>query len=160
MLIGEKKDFAVEYSFSNDYPKNMGYGRIWIRNKFIGTYEDMIFLNAYLLGTLYELKEAEYLSDDLKQLTTQQLFDEFYNNDYRYRQYMVGGSTFTDDFSIWVYKLADQTCLLWKLMQSSIFDDLKNYGQEVFSDNVSTDRLNEVISKLESEFRSRGIAKV
>jgi hypothetical protein len=54
MVIGDKNDFAVEYSFAEDYPKDMGFGRIWINNEFIGTYKDLIYLGGYLLGTLDE----------------------------------------------------------------------------------------------------------
>ena len=56
MIIGDKEDFAIEYSSADNYPKDMGYGRIWVKNKFIGAYPDLIFLAGYLLGTLFNLR--------------------------------------------------------------------------------------------------------
>jgi hypothetical protein len=161
MIIGDKNEFAVEYSFTEDYPHEMGFGRIWIKNKFIGTYLDLIFLNGYLLGTLNEFKRAKDLSDDLKRLTKEQLFDLFYTNDNgHFRKYMIGGSTFTDDFSIWTYKLDNQTYLLWKVIRANSFDDLKDYGGDVFLESILTDKLNEVINKLETEYKDKGLIKV
>jgi hypothetical protein len=162
MIIGDKFEFAVEYSFTNDYPKDMGYGRIWVKNKFIGTYEDLIFLGGYLLGTLYEFRRAKDLNDELKHLTKEKLFDLFYNDEEGlYRKYHVGGSTFTDDFSIWTYKLEDTTCLLWKIvLRNDPFEDLKDYSKDVFLGTILTYKMNSIIDELETEFKDKGIVKV
>jgi hypothetical protein len=161
MVIGDKNQFAVEYSFADDYPKDIGFGRIWISNEFIGTYKDLIYLNGYLLGTLNELKRAKELRDDLKHLTKDQLFNLFVSGEYEYSdKYLIGGSTFTDDFSIWSYRLDNLTYILWKVVRTDFFEDLNNYKQDVFLKSVLTDTLIGVVTNLEREYRDKGIIKV
>ena len=138
----------------------MGYGRIWIKNEFIGTSKDLIHLNGYLLGTLYELKNTKELSDDLKHLTKDQLFNLFHNGEYEHsNKYIISGSTFTDDFSIWAYRLEDMTFILWKILRTDFFDDLSNYRQDVFLEGTLTDTLLDVIQRLIIEFKGKGIIK-
>jgi hypothetical protein len=161
MIIGDKDEFAVEYSFSDDHPRDMGYGRIWVKNKFIGTFTDIIFLSGYLLDTLNEFKRAKELEDDLRQLTKDQLFDLLASGQYEQsNKYLVKGSTFTDDFSIWTYKFENQTYFLWRVMRTDFFEDLNNYIPDVFMESVPTDTLDKVINKLETEFWDKGILKV
>jgi hypothetical protein len=161
MIIGDKDEFAVEYSFSDDYPRDMGYGRIWIKNKYIGTFTDIIFLSGYLLGTLNEFERAKELEDEIRQLTKDRLFDLLASGQYEQSdKYLVKGSTFTDDFSIWTYKFENQTYFLWRVIRTDFFEDLNNYKQDVFLESVPTDTLNKVINKLETEFWDKGILKV
>jgi hypothetical protein len=160
MIIGDKNEFAIEYSFAGDYPKDMGFGRIWIKNRFIGTYLDLIFLGGYLLGTLNEFKRAKDLSDNLKHLTKEELFNLFYGDENgEFEKYLIGGSTFTDDFSIWAYKLGYQTFILWKVMRTDSFGDLRDYSRDVFLESILTDKLNEVILKLEIDYKDKGIIR-
>lgn len=161
MIIGDKEDFAVEYSSKHNYPDDIGYGRIWVKNKFIGTYQDLIFLGGYLLGTLNEFKRAKELRNDLRHLTKEQLFNSLsigVNTDTY--AYLVKGSTFIDDFSIWTYKIEKLTYFLWQITRTDSFDDLNDYKQDVFLECVKTDTLNNVINKLEAEFKAKGILKV
>lgn len=161
MIIGDKEEFAVEYSFSDDYPRDMGYGRIWVKNKFIGTFKDLIFLSGYLLGTLNEFRRAKELKDDISQLTKDQLFNLLASGQSEHSdKYLVKGSTFTDDFSIWTYKFENQTYFLWRVRRTDFFEDLNNYKQDVFMECVPTDTLDKVINKLETEFRDEGILKI
>jgi hypothetical protein len=160
MILGEKNKFAVEYSHADGYPNDMGYGRIWIDNEFIGTYLDLIFLGGYLLGTLNEFKIKKELRDDLRHLTKDQLFNLLSSGEYEYSDnYLVSGSTFTDDFNIWAYRLEDLTFILWKVLRTDLFDDLKKYKQEVFLKSIQTNTLIDVIDKLETEYRDKGIIK-
>lgn len=161
MVIGDKNDFAVEYSFADGYPKDMGFGRIWINNEFIGTYRDLIYLSGYLLGILNEFKRAKELKDDLRHLTKEQLFNLFFSGEYEFSDnYLIGGSTFTDDFSIWSYKLDNLTFILWKVIRTDFFEDLNNYKQGVFLKSALTDTLVDVIIKLEADYKAKGIIKV
>ncbi|HSF53308.1 MAG TPA: hypothetical protein VLA71_06125 [Algoriphagus sp.] len=160
MVIGDKSDFAVEYSYSNNYPNDMGFGRIWIRNEFIGTYEDLIYLSGYFLRILNEFKSAKELRDDLRHLTKDQLFNLFSSGEYEYSdKYLVRSSTFTDDFNIWTYRLENLTFILWKVLRTDFFEDLNNYKQDVFLKSVLTDTLIEIITKVETEFKDNDIMK-
>ncbi|MEZ5003363.1 MAG: hypothetical protein R2730_10060 [Chitinophagales bacterium] len=161
MIIGDKFEFAVEYSFAKDYPKEMGYGRIWVKNDFIGTFNDLIYLNGYLIEILNKFKGANQLRDDLRHLAKDQLFDLLSSGKYDYSdKYLVRGSTFTDDFSIWTYKLANLTFILWKVLRTDFFDDLRNYKSDVILKSIPTDILVDVVNRLETEFKDNGIIKV
>lgn len=121
----------------------------------------MIYLGRHLLGTLNEFKRAKELRDDLRPLTKEELFNLFVSREYEYSEkYLVGGSTFTDDFSIWSYSLDNLTFILWKVIRTDFFEDLNNYKQEVFLKSVLTDTLVDVITKFETEYRDKGIIKV
>ena len=160
MVLGDKSEFAIEYSFADKYPNNMGFGRIWIDSEFIGTYKDLIYLGGYLLGTLNEFKRARQLRDDLKNLTKEELFNLFFSGDYEYSDdYLVRGSTFTDDFSIWSYKLDDRTFILWKILRTDSFDDLNDYKEDIFLKSALMNRLNDVINQLELDYKEKGIIK-
>jgi hypothetical protein len=160
-MIGDKNNFAVEYSFEGEYSEGMGYGRIWIGKEFFGTNKDLIYLGGYLLKTLHEIKDAKELNEDLKHLPKDKLFDLFYSGDYYDSdKYLVRGSTFTDDFSIWCYRIGNVTYILWKIIRTDFFDDLNDYKKDIFLKDVSTDTLNDIVSRLESEFRDKGILKV
>ena len=161
MIIGHKEDFAVEYSIANNYPNNMGYGRIWVKNKFIGTYLDLIFIVGYLLGTLNEFKKAKELTEDLRHLSKEQLFNLLFSGqNNNFDKYRVRGSTFTDDFSIWTYRIDNMTIILWQIRRTDFFDDLKDYKKDIFLENVTTSIINKVISELEAELKKEGILKV
>jgi len=160
MIIGDRGYFAVEYSFADGYPNDMGYGRIWVKNKFIGTYKDLIFLAGYLLKTLNEFKESKDLDDDLKHLSKEQLFHLFCTDENgSFRKYLIRGATFTDDFSIWTYRLNGLTYFLWKVTRTDFFEDLNDYDQNVFLESILTDKLDEVINKLKTEIKTRESSK-
>ncbi|KAA9340255.1 hypothetical protein [Adhaeribacter soli] len=154
MIIGDINNFAVEFSFAENYPKEMGFGKIWVRGKFIGTSEDLIYLNGYLLRTLYEFKKP-ILNNGIAELNKNQLFERLKKSeDWVHR---VSSTTFIDDFVIFSYQRENRTYLLWKLEQDSFFNDLKSYSKEVQQESVETKVVEEVIKKVEAEFKNAGI---
>lgn len=158
MIIGDKEDFAVEYTYAHNHPSDMGYGKIWIKNKFIGSSQDLIFLPGYLLGTLNELRTAKELKHDWRNSTKEQLLNLLSVATHK-DSYQVRGATFTDDFSIWTYRLKDRTYFLWQIIQTDSFDDLKDYQRDVFLESVKTDTLKSVTHQLETQFKDKGILK-
>lgn len=150
MIIGDKTEFAVELKFIPDRP-NEGYGKIWIENEFIGTSEDIIFLDSYLLGLLDSFRKASPLHDNLYPIAAEELINKFRSGLYMPSdKYLASGSTFTDDFSIWCYSKDGDIYILWQLLQEGLFNDLKGYSKEVFIKKVSCNLLDEVIKKVES----------
>jgi hypothetical protein len=106
-------------------------------------------------------KRARELRDDLTHLTKEELFNLFVSGEYEYSdKYLVVGSTFTDDFSIWSYRLDNLTFILWRIIRTDFFEDLNNYKQDIFLKSVLTDTLVDVITKLETEYKDKGIIKV
>jgi hypothetical protein len=154
MIIGDRNNFAVEFSFSEDYPKDMGFGKIWIKGKFIGTGEDLIYLKGYLLRTLHEFKKP-VLSERVSDLNKNQLFEWLEkSDDWTYR---VSSTTFIDNFLIFCYQKEESTYLLWKLIQDSSFNDLNSYSKDVQLESVKTEIVEEVINDIEAEFKKAGI---
>jgi hypothetical protein len=154
MIIGDKNNFAVEFSFAENYPKEMGFGKIWIMGKFIGTSEDLIYLNGYLIRTLHQLKKP-ILNKGIAGLDKNKLFEWLKKSeDWTYR---VSSTTFIDDFLIFSYQKENRTYLIWKLEQDSFFNDLNSYPKEVQLESVETKLVEEITNKVEAEFRNAGI---
>jgi len=158
MTVGDKSIFAVEYSFDKQYPKIMGYGKIWVNNKFIGTEHDLIYLNGYLLGTLDSIIEAKELSSEFKELSRDKLFDTLENPEQTYNsRHRVRNYTFTDDFSIWAYKIDNEIVLLWKILRNNSFEDLTDYPHTVMQERIDSKTFDSVFNQLKSEFEDHGV---
>jgi hypothetical protein len=65
MIIGNKETFAVELTIDENNPK-MGYAKLWLQNIFLGTNEDLIFLNGYLISLIDELITSKKINLKLK----------------------------------------------------------------------------------------------
>ena len=158
MTVGHKNTFAIEYSFDKKYPKTMGYGKIWVNNKFIGTEHDLIYLNGYLLGTLDSISEAKELTSELIELTKDKLFDTLENPEQSYNsRHRVSNYTFTDDFSIWAYKTDKEIVLLWKVLRNNSFKDLSNYPHTVMQERIDSKTFDSVLNQLKFEFTEHGV---
>jgi hypothetical protein len=158
MTIGDTSKFAVEYEISGD-DSQMGFGRIWIENNFIGTFEDIIYLNGYLLGVLYSIKQAKELREELKALGKNELFELLHSKEHDYcDDYRVRRSTFTDDFNLWCYTQDHYIFILWKVTNHDFFKDLKSYTKEILLKAVSIKTFEEVIAELENSYRQHGIS--
>ncbi|MDX6183785.1 hypothetical protein SGQ44_15930 [Flavobacterium sp. Fl-77] len=128
MIIGNKENFAIEFEKLNSNPE-MGYGKLWLQNNFFGTKEDLIYLNGYLLSLLDEILNAKIITLNIEDKNPIELFNFL---KYFGRNYLILGSTFTDDFEAYCYKSNEKIFLIWKLREvEMIFDELKNYDREI-----------------------------
>lgn len=160
MIIGNTDEFAFEYSFAADCPKYMGFGRVWIKGNFIGTYLDLIYLGSYPFCILNSLNNAKELREDLQKWSKDELFHLFESNESKdFDKYRVASTTFIDDFSIWCFRFNNMTHILWKVINIDSFEDLKNYSNEVILKCVSPDTVKEVVEKYSEELRKSGIIK-
>jgi hypothetical protein len=132
MLIGNKETFAVEFIQERHNPK-MGYGKLWIQNVFLGTKEDLIFLNGYLIGLLNEIIASKQIHLNLENKNKDEIFELLKSTNKLRSDYFISGSTFTDDFEIYSFEKKEKIFLLWKLRNdnNNIFSDLKEYSQEI-----------------------------
>lgn len=131
MIVGNKKYFAVEFTQSKSDPK-MGYGKIWIQNEFYGTNEDLIYFYGYLISLLDELINTKEIDFEFKKLSESELFERFEKKQNR-DNYLIRGSTFTDDFIAYGFKKNETINLIWKMWNDKeiMFSDLNNYGTKV-----------------------------
>jgi hypothetical protein len=160
MIIGNTDEFAFEFSFAANYPKNMGFGRVWVKGYFIGTYLDLTYLSSYPFYVLDSINNAKDLREDLQQLSKDELFYVFEGNESEdFDKYRVTSTTFIDDFSIWCFRLHKKTHVLWKVINKDFFEDLKNYSDEVILKWVSPEAVEEVVEKYREELIELGIIR-
>ncbi len=110
----------------------MGYGKLWIQNEFYGTNQDFIYFQGYLISIIDELINAKTIEFEFKKLTKSELFKYFENYSNRF-EYLISGSTFTDDFIGYRFEKSGIIYMIWKLRndQEILHSDLKNYGADV-----------------------------
>lgn len=132
MIIGNKETFAVELIIDENNSK-MGYGKLWLQNSFLGTSEDLIYLNGYLISLIDEIINSKEINFELENRNEIKIFEVLKSNSKKRSDYAVIGSTFTDDFEIYSYKKDDNIIVLWKLMHEKemIFNELKKYSKEI-----------------------------
>jgi hypothetical protein len=149
MIIGNKETFAVELIINENNPK-MGYGKLWLQNSFLGTSEDLIYLNGYLISLIDEIINSKYINFELENKNEIEIFEVLKSKSKKRSDYAIIGSTFTDDFEIYSYKKDDSIIVLWKLMQEKemIFNELKKYSTEIQFATVSIIELEIVKNKI------------
>ena len=132
MIIGNKETFAVELTINENNPK-MSYGKLWLQNSFLGTSEDLIFLNGYLISLIDEIINSKEINFELENRNEIKFFDGLKSNSKKRSDFAIIGSTFTDDFEIYSYKKNDKIIVLWKLIHDKemIFNELKKYSKEI-----------------------------
>ncbi|WP_028892698.1 hypothetical protein [Tenacibaculum sp. 47A_GOM-205m] len=131
MIVGNKKSFAVEFTQSESDPK-MGFGKVWIQSEFYGTNEDLIYFQGYLISLLEELINVNKIDFESDKLTQSELFEHFENKENR-DEYLIRGSTFTDDFTAYGFEKNGIVNLIWKMWNDKdiLFSDLKDYGTNI-----------------------------
>ncbi|MCF2875931.1 MULTISPECIES: hypothetical protein [unclassified Tenacibaculum] len=131
MIVGNKESFAVEFTQSESDPK-MGFGKIWIQNDFLGTNKDLIYFQGYLISLLNELINAKEIEFEFDKLSESELFERFENKQNRF-DYLIEGSTFTDDFIAYRFNKNGKIYLIWKMWNDKeiLFSDLKDYGTNI-----------------------------
>jgi len=132
MIIGNKETFAIELTINENNPK-MGYGKLWLQNSFLGTSEDLIFLNGYLISLIDEIINSKEINFELENRNEIKIFEVLKSNSKKRSDFAIIGSTFTDDFEIYSYKKSDKIIVLWKLIHDKemIFNELKKYSKEI-----------------------------
>lgn len=152
MIIGNKEIFAVEFYVDENNP-SMGYGKLWIQNMFLGTKEDLIFLNGYLIKLLDEIIDSKLINFDINKRDSEELFNLVKSTQKKRSEYVVIGSTFTDDFEMYSFEKESTIYLLWKLRNENemIFDELKKYSTEIHYVSVSKNEIQTIREKIYKE---------
>lgn len=151
MIIGDKETFAVEIIIDKNIP-GMGYAKLWLQNTFLGTKEDLIFLNGYLISLIDELINSTPIRIDIQDKKTTEIFNSVKSSDENRSEYAIIGATFTDDFEIYSFEKFNDIFIFWKLRDvEMIFDELKFYSKEVHIGKVSKHELEEIKEKVKQE---------
>lgn len=153
-LIGNKNEFAVEYQIT-DVPNMMGYGKLWIRDEFYGTNQDLIYLVGYLQILLENILKTKSLPFPISQLSNEEIYQRIKLLSNETSDYIITSSTFTDDFIGYKFRDDQNIVLVWKLRDDikMIFDDLKDYKKSVVLVRVNSQTINEVLIKFKDEIK-------
>jgi len=153
-LIGNKSEFAVEYQIS-DIPNMMGYGKLWIQDKFYGTNQDLIYLNGYLVNLIENIADAKPLRLSIDETNYNKIYEHLRKLSNETSEYLITSSTFTDDFVGYKYREDQEVVLVWKIRDDveMIFDDLKDYSRSTTLVKVNSQTIKEVLNKLKNEIK-------
>ena len=151
-LIGNKSEFAVEYQIS-DIPNMMGYGKLWIKDKFYGTNQDLIYLNGYLINLIENIADAKSLRLSIDKTNNNKIYEHVQKLSNETSEYLITSSTFTDDFVGYKYREDEEVVLVWKIRDDveMIFDDLIDYTKSTILVKVNSQIIKEVLNKLKNE---------
>lgn len=131
--FGNKIQIAIEYQIES---KEMGYAKLWFNNQPLGSIEDLIYWESYLLQGLNQIKQVNpilsfYNLEDPSHLFStlvNQLSVEGEKNSF---QYLISLGTFCDDFTVFAFKEDHEIHLLWKL----------NYKEEEYVPTESVEKM-------------------
>ena len=159
IFLGSREALGVEVKITerNEKGTPLGYGRIWLGGHFIGTMEELIYLDSYLLGGLYQLMQAEEMKDAGFPALKEDQYQWFVakgqdTNENSYDGYLVNFGTFMDRFERWAYRQGEGVTLLWKIdtrKNQYMPEDLLDYPREVFRFTAKQEEFKELARRLE-----------
>jgi len=161
-VIGNPSTLALEYCIA-DASKMMGYSRLWVGNASLGSIEELVYLDGYVMGCLQDLRRkgtlhARYahlqgpalfhaLDDDLR------LSDQCAAADSREEAYpyLLQCGTLFDVYAVFASRNETGAfCVLWRL-ESPVGDlpysDLAAATHEIHSAEFTGEQLDAVIEQ-------------
>lgn len=140
LFIGSKTDIGIEVNIDAQISANsyLGYARLWLGGKFIGTIEENIYIKEYLITQLMKMADAPFF-DDTSLSDSESKYRYFEKrkkniDDNDVDAYRFNFGTLSDDFLIWAYRNCSDIIIIWKLIRNKDeinYSDLANYGNEV-----------------------------
>ncbi|NIH31286.1 hypothetical protein [Hafnia paralvei] len=157
-LLGDKAHIAIEYYIENK-PKFIGRAIFWIHDAFLGSLDDTIFFDGYLVSGLVEILNKNKLDrrySSNESVKIYELLDKDRASDSDLydlaKSYHVSLGTWSDYFDVYSYRVTKNTgAILWKFTGGN--DDLKdliNYPSCVFCEEFNYDELSDLIEKFRS----------
>lgn len=144
-LIGNKKSFAIEYSFSDSKSK-IGRMRLWVNGYYIGAFEDENILSV----ASYSLKKFTWpeVDKDIKSIANEKdIHNQIISgNDFENGEYFLSLGEAFDDFSLIGYVQNSNFIISWELSEAPFFD-YPNYPNGIISIKVLIEDFNEVVSQ-------------
>ncbi|SPO68357.1 hypothetical protein [Pseudomonas sp. JV241A] len=167
-VIGNKASIAIEYVLT-DSVELMGYARFWFSNQPLGSLEDLIYFEGYLLGCLEDLLRKPGLPECYDSPSVSQTFallekdlssfDEEEAEDFseRARPFFLTCGTLFDDFLVFSHR-RNHTFgrVIWRLEtpeQDLVFADLKGTSRAVCSGDFSYREVDELANQLRAVLR-------
>lgn len=163
-LIGNKRTLAIEYHVIN--PVSMtAQARFWFENQPLGSLEDLVYLEGYVLGCLLDLENKPLLTERYQNKDTQQLFstldhdleswqedDDDFSEDAR--PYFLTCGTLFDCYAVFAYRMDDtRGRIMWRIScaeEDLPFQDLKNASRDMHFATFSYAGLAALITELKA----------
>ncbi len=165
MLIGNKRTLAIEYRVSN--PVSMtAQARFWFENQPLGSVEDLVYLDGYVLGCLLDLEHKPLLTARYQNKDVQQVFsaldqdleswqeddDDDFSEDAR--PYLLTCGTLFDCYAVFAYRMDDTVGqIMWRIKgeeENLPFQDLKNASRDIHFATFSYAELAALITELKA----------
>jgi len=147
MLFGNKEIFGIEIEYEED-STTFAYIAIYVSNIYIGTLDDVTYLNSFLASFENSFCDVKELPLRLQQATPKDIFLERFgmenwNDDIDPFNIMLE-DTF-DPFSMMIYKSNNKAVFLWSLWSEHFRD--KDYPKGIHYKEIDISYLNEVVNK-------------
>lgn len=151
VLIGNKKEFAIEFKQSEE-DERLGYAKIWFGGNSLGTNEDLIY-KSYLIQGLEDIGQSKtYIPSNLN---PQDLYLQLKSSlqDEKVFRFLIGSfGTFCDDYTIFSFIDGNTINILWRLENTNTpFNDLNNLSQEVHHFTIDKNLYSEQVSAIAKE---------
>jgi hypothetical protein len=163
LFIGSKSEFGCELIIQEELPPNeyMGFARLWLGGKQLGTIEDYIHIRGYLANQLISIlahKDFDY-PEYVK--SKEDLFNFLKNsNKGEYDSLRCSFGTMSDDFLIWAYRKSERIFFLWRIIREEnkiLFNDIRNYDSSVQEYDISVFDFTKVVIAVDRILSLKGL---
>ena len=162
LFIGNKNEIGVEFIFDKLLIRNSyyGYGKIWFGGNFLGSIEDSIYFDGYLLSQLQDILKCEEINlhdlpSDLESKFN--YFQAIEDDDKSNLFYKIYTTTFTDIYRIFAYKNKNVITIIWKVTWHDTFDNVKTQGREIFTYQFEEEKLIHIFRVLDDIQKIEGL---
>ena len=131
ILIGDRKEFAIEYQINKHDSHLLGNLCLWIGNVRIGYYDEetlLLVTKSALEGIDEKLEKIK--RKDLSEKNKEDLFEQMYSSETENGIYLVTPGESFDDFSIFTFSYEDTLYFCWKLNENPFFD-YEDYPKDI-----------------------------
>ena len=157
-IIGLKEQFTVEYKIV-DHKRLMGYSKIWFGINSLGTIEDLIYIDGYLIKGLQKIANSIYIDMDVES-DKNMLFNKLNArlndlNDNEIRKYLKIFGTFCDDFTLFSFLIKNEINIIWKLnSNNTLFSDLNSQNLEVNHFKIDKNLYTNILEEIKENIKS------
>ena len=165
LFIGDKNEIGIEFIFDKLLKGNSyyGYGKIWFGGNFLGTIEDCIYYDSYLLGQLQTIINCKELNIEKLPSTVEakyKYFEKIELDEQDITSYRISTTTFTDMYQIFAYKINNIITIIWKVIWVDTFNDIKSQEKTIFSYQFEIEKLTHILKVLDEIQKINFLAEV
>ena len=150
MIIGNKDSVAVELEVSNRGQYVMGFVRMWLNGRFLGSIEEEEMLSSYVHSLEWIGRMEEIGAGELDFGDAAAEFAWIQNDDSIHDRCLAGLGESTDDFLIRAYRKGDRLRFMWRLLDQP-FHSYPGYGNELRCADIRREEFLELVKVVRAE---------